>query len=147
MSTSGETTGAPPIPPELLAQMPPDRRAKFEAAIAASRARASAPYTLKRCITPDNLQRGLDVDDKYSNDRCKPTVVSSTASVMDMRVQCAGPKQNVSGTFHFEAAKPEAVTGTINMTISVGGNVMTMKRVIQGKWLGADCGDVKESGK
>jgi len=47
------------------------------------------------------------------------------------------------GAFHFETSSPEAVSGTVNMTVSEGAHSMTMKRVIAGKWIGADCGDVK----
>ena len=146
MTTSGETTGAPPIPADLLARMPPERRAKFEAAMAASHARSATPHAFKQCITPESLQRGLKVDDKNNDPTCKQTVVSSTGSVMDMRMECASSNRTSSGTFHFEAASREAVAGTINMTIGDGAHNMTIKRVIQGKWLSADCGNVKSTG-
>ena len=51
MTTTGETTGAPPIPADILAQMPPERRAKLEAAMAANATRASTPHVSKQCIT------------------------------------------------------------------------------------------------
>jgi hypothetical protein len=146
MTTAGETTGTPPIPENVLAQMTPERRAKFEAAMAASRTRGTAPRAFKQCITPESLQRGLKVDDTKNESGCQQTVVSSTASVMDMRMNCTSPQRTSSGTFHFETASPEAVSGTINMTISDGAHNMTMKRVIQGKWLGADCGNLKRAG-
>src|SRR5450759_6027344 len=63
MTWSGQTTGAPPIPADVLAQMPPERRAKFEAAMAANANRTSAPHANKQCITENSLQRGLEVDD------------------------------------------------------------------------------------
>jgi hypothetical protein len=72
-------------------------------------------------------------------------VVSNTASVMDMRQECSG-RQKSSGTFHFEAANPETMTGTINMTITDGVRTMTVKRVVNGKWLAADCGTLKKAG-
>jgi Protein of unknown function (DUF3617) len=146
MTTTGETKGAPPIPADVLAQMPPERRAKFEAAMAANANRTSAPHANKQCITENSLQRGLKVDDNKNESGCQQTVVSSTASVMDMRMNCTSPQRSSSGTFHFETAGPEAVNGTINMTISDGAHSMTIKRVIQGKWLGADCGNLKRAG-
>ena len=51
--------------------------------------------------------------------------------------------------FHRDGAtaNPETVTGTINMTMSMaGGHPMHVKRTIQGKWMGADCGSVKAAG-
>jgi hypothetical protein len=147
MTTSGVASGALPIPDDMLARLPPDRRAKMEAAMAASRARAAAPHTFKQCITKDSLQHGLKVDDSKNGQSCRPTVVSSTASVMDMRLECKSPKQTTSGTFHFEAASPKSLAGTITMTIGDGVHTMTVNRIIQGKWLGDDCGGAKSVGQ
>lgn len=145
MTWSGQTSGAPPIPPDVLAQMPPERRAKLEAAMAANANRTSAPHANKQCITEKSLQRGLNVEENKTESSCQRTVVSNTASVMDMRQECSG-RQKSSGTFHFEAASPETMTGTINMTITDGARTMTVKRVVNGKWLAADCGDLKKAG-
>jgi hypothetical protein len=38
------------------------------------------------------------------------------------------------------------MTGTINMTITDGVRTMNVKRVVNGKWLAADCGDLKKAG-
>ncbi|MGH6726583.1 MAG: DUF3617 domain-containing protein [Pseudolabrys sp.] len=145
MTTSGEASGAPPIPEELLARLPPERRAKLQAAMAASMARAGAPHASKQCITRQSLQRGIKIDDSGERN-CHPTVISSTASVMDMRIECKSAKQAASGTIHFQTAGPEAVNGTVHMAIGNGDHRMAMKRVISGKWLGADCGGVKSAG-
>ena len=145
MTWSGQTSGAPPIPPDVLAQMPPERRAKLEAAMAANANRTSAPHANKQYITEKGLQRGLNVEENKTESSCQRTVVSNTASFMDMRQDCSG-RQKTSGTFHFEAASPETMTGTINMTITDGVRTMTVKRVVNGKWLAADCGNLKRAG-
>jgi len=147
MTSTGEATGALPISQQMLDRLPPDRRAKVEAALAASRSRMSQPRVFKQCITAESLKRGIAADDREVREGCHPTVISSTASVMDVRVQCSNPRHTTTGTFHFETSSPEAVSGTVNMTISEGAQSMTMKRVIAGKWLGADCGDVKAAGQ
>jgi len=146
MSTQGEASGTLPVPPELLARMTPERRAKFEAAMAASRARMSKPHTSKQCISEASLKRGIDVDQDKGEHHCRETVLSSSSSVMDLHMECSGGRATTTGTIHFQAASPEAVTGTINMAISDGAHTMTMKRVIEGKWVAADCGDVKSFG-
>jgi hypothetical protein len=61
---------------------------------------------------------------------------------MEMRLQCRGSMRG-DGTYRFEAVSPEAVRGTMTMTVSNGGNTMTVKRVMNGRWLGSDCGNVK----
>lgn len=146
MTTSGQSSGAPPIPADVLDRMPPERRAKFEAAIKASQARAAQPHAFKKCITQADLRRGLKLDDKEEGD-CRQTILSSTASVMDLRMECKSPQRTSSGTFHFESAGPQAVTGAVDMTIGDGVHTMTMHRVIQGKWTGSDCGNVRSAGE
>ena len=145
MTWSGQTSGAPPIPPDVLAQMPPERRAKLEAAMAANANRTSAPHANKQCITEKGLQRGLNVEENKTESSCQRTVVSNTASVMDMRQECTG-QEIMSGTSHFEAIGPEALTGAIDMTMTDGVRTTTVKRVMLGKWLGADCGNLKNAG-
>jgi hypothetical protein len=145
MTTTGQTSGAPPIPENILAQMTPERRAKFDAAMAANASRASAPHVSKQCITEKSLQRGIKEDDSKDGRPCTQTVVSSSASVMDVRQECTG-QERMSGHFRFEAVSPEAMTGTIDMTVTNGARTMTIKRVMHGKWLGADCGNLKKAG-
>jgi len=145
MTTSGEASGVPPIPEELLARLPPERRAKLQAAMAASMARAATPHASKQCITRQSLQHGIKIDGDGERN-CRPTVISSTASVMDIRIECKSAKHTALGTIHFQTAGPEAVNGTVNMTIGNGEHRLAMKRVISGKWLGTDCGDVKSAG-
>jgi Protein of unknown function (DUF3617) len=143
MTSQGENSGALPIPAEVLANLPPDRRAKMEAALAASRARAAKPHVSRQCITAESLQRGIDLDEKRGND-CQEKVVSSSSSEMDVQIECKGPRLASSGNWHFTATGVERLTGTINMKVSDGAqNNMTMRRVIEGKWLAADCGSVK----
>lgn len=109
----------------------------------ASQARAAKPRVFKKCITAESLQRGIKMDDDKEARACQQTVVSSTASVMDMTMECKSPRRNASGRIHFESAGPEAIAGTIDMSIGDGAQTMTMHRVIQGKWTGNDCGSVK----
>ncbi len=142
MTSQGENSGALPMPAEALARLPPDRRAKMEAALAASRARAAKPHVSRQCITAESLQRGIDLDEKRGRD-CQERVISSSSSDMDIQVECKGPRLTSSGNVHFTATGAERLNGTINMKISDGAQNMTMRRVIEGRWIAADCGGVK----
>lgn len=146
MTWTEQTTGGPPVPEEVLARMTPERRATFDAAMAANNAkRASEPRVRKQCITEKSLQRGLNVDENKGGSPCQQTLLSSTASVMDMRQECTG-REKMSGTSHFEAVGPNTLTGTIDMTMTDGVRTTTVKRVMLGKWLSADCGNLKNAG-
>jgi hypothetical protein len=52
----------------------------------------------------------------------------------------------MSGTFRFQALSREAIRGEVSMVLSGGDKPMTSKHTLDGKWLGADCGNVKPSG-
>ncbi len=146
MISTGNTTGAPPIPAELLARMTPQQRAKFQAAMAASMARSRVPHVYNQCITEKSLQRGIKLQKSNNNGvrNCRQTIVSSSASVMEVHEECNG-REKTSGTIHFEAVGPETVTGTIHMTMTEGAHTMTVNRTLQGKWIGGDCGSLKRA--
>ena len=137
VSTSGKTGGE--IPEQMLAQIPPERRAQM---IAAIKAGANRTHTYRQCMTADKLNKGFDV--QPGRDGCQRTVVSNTSTDMTVREQCSGPEgaQNIEA--HFHADSSESVTGTISVSMSRGGQMMTFDNNMQGKWLGASCGNVKD---
>ena len=144
ISSTGSMTGAPPIPPEVLASMPPEKRAQAEAAMQAAMARAGAPQVAQNCVTEDQLRRGLNFEDPH-NPSCKRTVVTNSSSLLVVHEECAGARPMV-GDFRFAAVDRETMKGDINVVMGNGANTTTMQRSLQGKWLGSDCGDVKPQG-
>ena len=141
MTSDSERSGKPPIPPEALAKMSPEQRAKFEAAMQQSM--GPQHRVMKHCVTQEDINRGFEKMDKMGED-CTQKVTTSTSSVREGSFQCSG-RHNASGTYRVEARSPESVVANWNMTMSNAGNTMTMKNNMQGKWLGADCGDVKRN--
>jgi Protein of unknown function (DUF3617) len=133
-----DASGMPQIPPEALEGLPPEKRAQIEEAMK----KQTKPHVNKACLTEEQLQRGFTLGDKESLKECKRTVLKSTSRVLDMRIECKGERTTV-GDIHYEAVDPATMNATINMTMSDGQKTMTMKNVMHGKWLGADCGDVK----
>ena len=106
-------------------------------------ARSGKPHVYKSCVTEKKLRQGFDPSEHSSGERCKSTVLSSSASMMDVRVECVGERrgEHTSGHFHFVASSPLAMNGTIDMTMSDGARTMRVKRVMKGQWLSADCGE------
>ncbi len=140
VTSTGTTSGAPPIPAADLANLTPAQKAKMTAALAVAMAASNKPHTYKSCVTAESIQRGFK-DPELSNG-CTQTVAASTPTSMEVQIACTGRHQ-MSGTVHFDAPSPQAMNGTIDMTVSEGGNVMKINRQISGKWLAADCGSVK----
>ncbi len=144
VTSIGAMTGVAPIPPEVLANMPPEKREQAEAALQAAMARASQPQVTRNCVTEDQLRRGLNFDNK-PNPSCQRTMVSNTSSVLMVHEECTGARRMV-GNFRFTAIDRETMKGDIEVMMSNGADTTTMKRSLQGKWLGSDCGDVKPQG-
>src|SRR5262249_998162 len=83
----GETTGMPPIPPEVLAKMTPEQRAQMQASMAAAMGNASKPQVMKSCITEKSLERGLAMNSD-AQQHCQRTIVNSTSRMIDAHVVC-----------------------------------------------------------
>ncbi len=141
VTSTGTTSGAPPVPAAALASLSPAQKAKIQAAMAAAMASANKPHTYKSCVTAESIQRGLNPDPQLANG-CTQTVVSSSPTDMEVRIVCTGRHQ-MSGTVHFQASSPEAMSGTVDMALTEGGKVMKVSRQITSKWVSADCGTVK----
>jgi len=144
VTSTGSMTGAPPIPPEVLANMPPEKRAQAQAMMQAAMARAAEPQVTQNCVTEDQLRRGLNFGDR-PNPSCHRTIVSNTSSVLVVHEECTGDRPMV-GNFRFTAIDRETMKGDINVVMTSGTDTTTMQRSLQGKWLGSDCGDVKPKG-
>ena len=141
VTSVGETSGMPPIPAEALARMTPQQRTQFEVQMKAAMEASNKPDVRKVCVTDRTLERGMDLNDRQRA-TCKRSVLASMASVMDVRMECTGSEKS-TGTFHFQALDRQTMHGNFNMVVADGANSMTIKRTIDGKWLGADCGTVK----
>ncbi|HEV2302697.1 MAG TPA: DUF3617 domain-containing protein [Stellaceae bacterium] len=143
VTTSGTASGAPPIPPEALARLSPEEKAKFLAAMQEMMARQNARHVTKSCLTAEQLQRGPTFTSRRDKS-CKETVAKSTATDIDVNEVCReSGRQTMSGRLRFHATSPQTIVGTADVTVGDGTRTMRMHREINAKWLRADCGAVK----
>lgn len=140
MNVDSEGSGAAPIPPDVLARMSPEQRAKLEAVM--QHAMAPQHRVVKRCVTQADIDKGFEEMEQRDGGKCTHTVTSSTPALRTGSFTCTG-RENTSGTYRFEARSPEAVVADWDVTVSNSGKAMRMKNVTQGRWLGADCGSVE----
>lgn len=129
----------PAIPDSVLAQMPPDQRAKLEAMM------KGQANTMKTCVTKDKIEKSEAF--RNAPKSCTYTIVSSTSSKLEMKTECTQNGVKMAGDFVVEAVDPENVKGSMRMNASGGNtsdgnNAMNMNTTFTEKWLGADCGDV-----
>ena len=145
-----EANGTPPMSAAQraemergMAKMPPEMRAKMEAAVKSSLVNLAKPIVKRSCVLQEDLNKPLDLDGGRGDGNCTRTIVKSTASVQEIRLECSKGTQKSGGTVRMVAANAESWTSTMNGTVSDTGGSMETKIKMSGKWLGADCGNVK----
>lgn len=133
MTMSGDMPGMD------MSKMTPEQQERAKAAMA-QMANRPMTNTSKSCLTKEKFENGQ----MMSRDNCKQTLVTNSASSYDVKVTCTEANNTVTnGTMHFEAPTPDTVNGKINMQSTTQGRTMTVAGTITGKWLGADCGNIK----
>lgn len=137
-----ESSGAPPIPPEVLAKISPEQRAKMEAMWKARQAQGPQTETRKSCLTKEQLNKAAWLDDT-KDENCTKTVVSSTPRHLEAKLECTRGAMKQSGTFTVDAVDSTSAKGVVHMVMSGGGNTMNANSTFTSKWIGASCGDVK----
>lgn len=140
-----EMTGGPAMPqmtPEQLAQLPPAVRARMEGMMGAPQT-----ITTKVCHTKESLA-DAEAYGRQQNS-CTSKVTTMSATKVEYHTDCTG-RFTGSGDFVVERVDPEhtRTTGVLKGVSSAGkkgdsGQPISQKMTITGKWLSADCGDVK----
>ncbi len=126
----------PNIPPDALAKMPPEQRARIEAMT------KGTPDVRKECITKEKLEK----HSAFGNNRgdCTRTVISSTGRKLEVKFHCEEKQSSSDGNFVVEAIGTDSVKGTTHLVSnSSSGHTMTMDFTFSSKYLGPDCGDIK----
>ena len=134
-------SGAPPLPPEVLARIPAEQRAQMEERMKARAAAGPQTHVTKTCITKEDLAKSFGAFN--SNPNCKNTLLSSTPKSADFKVECNIQGMVTTGTGHVEAPDSEHTTGKTKMTMAAGGQTSTSEITFSSKWLGAVCTDTK----
>ncbi len=147
-ANSGVTGGGgvpqmPAIPDEVLARMPPEARARIEAA-KAGRA-GGGKLVMRQCLTDRDLDHPFEHTDPRAGE-CKNQVVSRTASSAEVAIACRSGQVGAEthGTLKWQLNSPESMQGTIDTKTTLGtGQAIDHHAAISARWLGSDCGDVK----
>jgi Protein of unknown function (DUF3617) len=131
-------SGAPPIPPGMLEKLTPEQRARFAAAMGKRASGKPTTRTSKSCLTKERLEKNPFNDRK----ECTGTVLTSTASKMEIEEVCTEEDSKIDSKVHFEAIDSEHVKGTVQSTVigaGSGGKPMNISGTITSKWIGAVC--------
>lgn len=146
MTTTTQMSGLPPIP--NFDQIPAEQRARIEAAMK----NVTGPHTntTKTCVTKEGIEKAIAQASSNSRNKCDPKIVSMTASKVVMHIECTPDAKNAaktSGDMTLERQDPEHVTGTGTMKSTGSGHTMDIKWTMTGKFVSAECGNVKPEGQ
>jgi hypothetical protein len=157
-TSTSEVTGQIPIPQEArkemakmkeaMAKMPPEQRAKMEALMnvttpeavmkALTSPEARTPTVHRACVKKEDRDQLSKLGD--IGESCTRTLLSSSGSKLEMRVQCAeGQGMKQTGSFRLEVVNPENVKGSMQMTATDGTHTMNMNSSFSAKWIGPVC--------
>jgi hypothetical protein len=145
VSINPQVSGEMPIPEDQLAKMTPEQRARLQAAMKSHMANGGKPRVYKECMTPEKIARGFDVNPHADDPSCTRNVVSSSANELTLHNECNKPDRKTVTDMHFEVKGGTQTSGKINVVMTSAGKSMTINSTIQGKWLGASCGTVKDA--
>ncbi len=138
MTMPGMAAQMPKMSDEDLAKMPPAARAQIENMM---KTMQGAPVTVKTCMTKEKFEKN-GFQQERPNQNCKQTITSNTPRSMDATVVCSGA-QAMTAQMHIESISNTEYKGTMKGKATGRGGEMEMTVDMTGKWLGADCGDVK----
>jgi hypothetical protein len=129
--------------PELaaLARMPPAARAQMAEAMRGRGIQMPDENgAMKVCLTADTLASGA-WQQLATDSGCTTTYGTRSASVWKWHTSCSSLKSESDGEMVFTGS--ENYRTQLTSTLNMNGRTTTSTRIVQGKWLGTACGDVK----
>jgi hypothetical protein len=151
MTVTSKNSGqvVPAIPEDSLKHLPPDRRKELLEKLAdAGKLPDTTSTTVKTCVTPaklrDNMSDLSTLRDAFAQD-CQMHTVSSAASETTTTGTCnLGALGTMSVESHTKVVSREAYTVIATVVTSIGPQTVRAEMETKAKWLGSNCGDVKD---
>jgi hypothetical protein len=136
-TTTGQMTGMPAIPPDVLNKLTPEQRAKMESAMGAHGAK---PMVSTSCMSKEKLQQAWNTGQDALK-ACTTSIVTSNSTKQEIQMECNRNGSKSSGTVKVEAIDSEHIRGAIQMTATTGndGHSMSMNYTFTSKWVGEAC--------
>jgi len=141
---SGEMDKAMAQMQQQMASMSPEQRKQMEAAMAKQGIAMSAGpggMSVKTCMTKDMIERN-DIPAQKAD--CKTTKNERSGNTIRMAFTCTKPPSSGEGQLTIQ--NPEAYTMKMAIKGPPGSKAETINMDASGKWLAADCGNVKPMG-
>lgn len=141
---SGQMEAAMAQMQQQLAAMPPEQREQMQKMLqqqGMSMPKAGDPMTIKVCLT----QKDIDADHLPMREGCTQKRTQTGTDTIKVSFQCPGrgdePPSSGEGTVTMNGST--AFHGQYRMNMTSRGHTEQMDMTQQGRWLGADCGQIK----
>jgi len=141
------------LPPEVearIAAMPQAQQDQVRAAMGGRMGGTGAPTSTTRqvCIAPGaSMDSMLNQAQQNPGMKCSFTDRQQTANGASFNISCTSATGSATGHSQFHFADDQHVTSSIHMTVTASQNGHTMNSTVDststGKFVSADCGDVK----
>lgn len=129
-----------PDPADQFRNLPPQARQQMEAMLKQRGVETSGGGGIKICQTKETLSK--QDWQQTTPTQCKTEVTSQTPQRWSWESVCSAPMASTSkGETIFQSS--EAYTANVKTVSDRGGKTQTMTMRMAGRWIGADCGDVK----
>ena len=141
-SASGEMEKAMANMEKQMAGMPPEQRKQMQDMMAkqgVSMGSAGGGMSMKTCLTREMAERN-ELPQQQRGD-CKTTQSPRSGNTMKFSYVCTQPPSSGEGVMTFSG--DTAYTMKMNTTSTVKGKPEQMSMDASGKWLSADCGNIK----
>jgi hypothetical protein len=123
-----------------LAGLPPEQRKMVEAMMAKQGVSMSAGGSAVRvCVSKEMADRNQPPARQDGD--CKTEWSPRKGNTVNMKFSCTKPPSSGEGTIVF--ASSESYSMNMKITQTSGGKAETMTMQSSGKWVGADCGNLK----
>ncbi|MCW5636139.1 MAG: DUF3617 domain-containing protein [Rubrivivax sp.] len=144
-SSGGQVEAAMAQMRAQLASMPPEQRAQVEAMMARQGVGMAAgkPNTVRTCISPEMAAR-----DEFNpgDSRCKSTSFSRSGNTVRFKFACEHDRGTANGEGEYTLVSDTETRGKMFVNTTQQGQSMRMDMESAGRWLGANCGDIKPIG-
>ena len=141
-SAGGEMERAMAEMKKQMDAMPPEKRQQVEQMMASRGVKMGAHGgSGKVCLTKEQAARPAE---PKVPEGCTQQVDQRSARSVKFHFECTKPSVS-RGDGEMTYLSEKAYTGKMNITGEMGGKPQQVSMDMTGKWLGADCGDVKPS--
>ena len=142
MSGLDANGNAMPLPEQAaLSRMPPEMRARMaETMKARGLSMPDESGATKSCFTKETFESGR-WQQMASENGCTTNYSTLSSSTWKWHSSCTALKSESDGEAVFKSA--ESYSTKVTTTATVLGKTNTSTRIVQAKWLGANCGDIK----